>query len=89
MDYLTRCKGNVDICATGVILGILITLLLVFVYMKWFAAESFEDPNDLDPATKALLAYHLQSDPIGMGANAFIKNGKEHLAAAPEAQLYK
>ena len=73
MDYLTKCKDNASICATGAVFGLLIALLLVFIYMKWFKAERFTDPNDLDPATKALLAYHLQSDPIGLGASAFYK----------------
>jgi hypothetical protein len=71
MDYWTKCKDNASICVTGFLVGLILTFLLVFIYMKWFKAENFTDPNDLDPATKALLAYHLASDPIGLGASAF------------------
>ena len=48
---------------TGLFLGLIITLILMYFYHS-SSSETFINPNDLDPESKALLAYHNMTDPI-------------------------
>jgi len=68
MDFLERCTSEEgsSVCMAGMLLGIIITLLLVWVYMTYMMPtkpEFFVDPNSLDATTKAILAAKNASDP--------------------------
>jgi len=60
-----------DVCLIGFALGLIITLILVYLYMQ-MSAENFVDPNSLSPEAQSLLNYHLQRNPVGMGAKNFL-----------------
>jgi hypothetical protein len=68
MDFWERCasKEGMSICTTGVLIGIILTLILVWIYMTYMVpakAEWFTDPNSLDPQTQALLNIANANDP--------------------------
>jgi Na+-transporting methylmalonyl-CoA/oxaloacetate decarboxylase gamma subunit len=69
---LSKCTAHMDVCGMGVVIGIIIALILIFLYMSYTTkkAEGFVDPNDLDPQTKALLTMHNAADP---GSNYMMK----------------
>ena len=67
-----RLQANYDIAAYGLIVGVLVVILFIMLYNYMYPAECFTDPNSLDPATKALLSYHLTRDPVGIISPKFI-----------------
>ena len=80
MDFWTRCtsKEGMSICMTGVLIGIIFAIILVFIYMKYSpssmatstaaTSEYFVDPNAMDPQTAALLAMANAADPTSSTA---------------------
>jgi hypothetical protein len=54
--------GTMAVCMTGMLMGVLLTILLVVLYSR-MRSERFMDPNDFDPQTKALLLAHERADP--------------------------
>lgn len=58
MDFWTECKQHPNVCTFGFVLGVLITLLLMWVY-NYYYGECFMNPNAMNPDTKTLLAYQL------------------------------
>jgi hypothetical protein len=56
-------KENMAVCLTGMLMGVILTILLVVGYMYHTGSENFINPNSLDPQTKALLAAHEAADP--------------------------
>jgi hypothetical protein len=47
----------------GLLIGLVLTLLLVWIYMTYVKSEMFVDPNAMDPEVKALLLAHQAADP--------------------------
>jgi hypothetical protein len=69
MDFWAKCSSaeGMSICMSGLLMGIVLTLLLVWVYLNVVSprmkAERFVDPNALDPQSAALLQMHNAADP--------------------------
>jgi hypothetical protein len=59
-----KCCKHSDVCNFGVFIGIVIALILVWIF---YAREQFLDPT-LSPQAKQLLAYHDASDPTSATA---------------------
>ena len=80
-QLLKDIKAHPDVYFAGIVFGAIIAILIYVLYMYYMGMESFMNPNDLDPATKALLAYHLTSDPVGMVSPKLVggRNAKTHL----------
>jgi hypothetical protein len=78
MDFWAKCRDSQEICLIGLVLGVIITLLLVWVYMTFMkpAGEGFIGPNDLDSSSLALLAYKMQQDPVASGPIVAAANKK-------------
>lgn len=63
MDFLSRCKENLDVCGFGLLIGALIVILIVLIY-NWMYQECFVDPNSLPPVVKAYMRYEDTIDPV-------------------------
>lgn len=63
-DFWKRCHENVDVCGSGVFLGLLVALLLVL--LVWFFFLRNKEYADSDPSAEvnALIMRQLASDPI-------------------------
>jgi hypothetical protein len=85
MDFLKSFKDHKELYGIGFLMGVVLTLLLVFIYMMYFAksGELFIDPG-WDPETKLLVEYHNAVDP---GSNSVMKKlyGKEKMENKLEA----
>lgn len=66
MDLSKDISEHKPVFYAGLLLGIIIALILVYIYQNFMSAsaERFVDPNAMDPQTAALVAAHLMSDPV-------------------------
>ena len=62
-DLYNKCKGEWNVCLTGIVFGIIIMLIFIMLW-RMVGAEYFVDPNALDPITQSLLQNHYRSDPV-------------------------
>jgi hypothetical protein len=76
MDFIENCQKNSDLCITAILVGVVVTLLILWLYLK-YGSERFTDPRDLDQATQALLGYWMTNNGVG----------QEHMKA--KAKNYK
>jgi hypothetical protein len=72
-SLLEKCctPDGMQVCMTGMLFGMVLTLILIWVYYNYLSgqkAEWFADPNDLDPQTKKLLAMANAADPPSASA---------------------
>jgi hypothetical protein len=63
MDFWKKCSDNSDVCTFGFVMGVLVSLLIVYLYMHYYSSTStgefFVNPNAMDPDTKTLLNYQM------------------------------
>jgi hypothetical protein len=94
MDFFTNCKKHSDLCGIGLVIGVIITLILLWIYTMYISpsgAERFIDPS-LDAQTQALLAFHNAENPPSAAAmkkmyKEKLENKKENPALT--ALLYR
>jgi hypothetical protein len=90
MGFFGECKEHPSVCGFGVMLGVVIALIIMFVY-TYAVTEGFQDPNSMDPITQSLLQQKYKSDPIvtriPMGNREYLSNQSEHPGLI--AQLWK
>jgi hypothetical protein len=82
MEFVEDCKKHSDICSVGFLIGVIITLIIVWIYL--FRKDHFIDPS-LDATTAAILAYKNSTDPSDNQAmkkmyNENLENKKENSA---------
>lgn len=73
MNYVDKCTANSDVCVTGLLFGVILTLLLVWVYLAYFSkssermwgkkSERFSYPNQPTPSVQQLINLQAAVDP--------------------------
>jgi len=63
MDSIKHCLDDPTMFLSAADFGVLVALVLVFLYYLFLGSEYFRDPNSLTPMAQALFTYHMATDP--------------------------
>jgi hypothetical protein len=63
MDFWTNCTQNASVCNFGILLGVIITLILMWIYFSFFKKSEYLDYGTISPQAQMLVNRAMMNDP--------------------------